>query len=80
MKETNKMPERTILNLIRALLMLPFMVLLALNAVMDSMVTALLLLIQKLFDLVFKFISFCLRGVMMVIGGSFYKELSDMNK
>ena len=80
MKKTNKMPERTILNLVRALLMLPFMVLLALNAVADSMVTALLLLVQKLFDIFFKVISFSLRGVMMVIGGGFYKELNEMDK
>jgi len=64
-----KMPEKTFVNILRVVLVIPFIFLLACNAFADTIVTGLTLLIGKVFDSLFKVISYCIKSCILVIAG-----------
>ena len=57
-----KMPERTVLNMIRVILVLPFLLLLALNMTLDAILTGIVSLFSKV-------ISYCIKSCILVIAG-----------
>lgn len=61
------MPERTVLNMIRVILILPFLLLLALNMTLDAILTGFITLCSKV-------ISYCIKSVIVVVGGELLSE------
>lgn len=61
------MPEKTVLNMVRVILILPFILLLAINMTIDAVLTGIVTLFTKI-------ISYCIKSVILVIGGELLSE------
>lgn len=62
-----KMPEKTVFNMIRIVLVLPLILLMAVNMAIDAMLSGIITIISKS-------INYCIKSCILVIAGTMLSE------